>query len=274
MPELPEVETIKRILEPQLRAAVILSVHVHQENIIAHPTAEGFAQSIQGRTLVSMGRRGKFLLFYLDNGGRLVLHLRMTGQILAAPKEFPAEKHTHVVMELSNGLELRYIDPRRFGRFWYIAPAETDTFTGLHRLGVEAGSGELSAAYLKTKLKNRKKPIKDMLHDQSVVAGIGNIYSDEILFDAGLYPKKSCHTLSDAEWERLAISIPKIIAWGIQCDAMTPEEYLAGKGKEYRNTPHLQVYGREHTPCSRCSSEIQRLVLNGRSSHYCPVCQQ
>lgn len=274
MPELPEVETIKRIIEPQIAGQKVMSVTINHPQIIAYPGEDAFPELLTGQTIQSMSRRGKFLTIHFAGGDRLVIHLRMTGQLLVTPADYPVEKHTHLIVQLSGGGQIRYIDVRRFGRFWHLKLKEADTFTGQDKLGVEPFDDTLTASYLQTKLGKRKKTIKEMLHDQSIVAGIGNIYSDEILFSAGIYPEEKCSDLDEKDWMRLTEKIKEIIAWGINTNEMTPEEYLAGKGKEYSNIPNLRVYGREGQPCGKCQSTIERIVIGGRSSCYCPKCQR
>lgn len=203
-----------------------------------------------------MSRRGKFLTIHFENNDSLTLHLRMTGQLLVTPPDYPEEKHTHLVAGLSDGMEIRYIDVRRFGRFWYLKADEADTVTGRSKLG------------------KRKKPIKEMLLDQSIVTGIGNIYSDEILFSACIYPETKCSYMTAEQWERLAKAIPHTLLWGIEANKMTAEEYLAGMGKEYRNTPFLKAYGHEGKPCPNCGSLFERITIGGRSSCFCPKCQK
>jgi formamidopyrimidine-DNA glycosylase len=274
MPELPEVETVRRMIEPQLIGQTILSVSVSNPQIIAYPDATAFAALLTGQTVRRMSRRGKFLTVHFESGDRLVIHLRMTGQLLVTPSDYPVEKHTHLQAALSVGCQIRYIDVRRFGRFWYLKADEPDSITGQDKLGLEPLDDALTKDYLKARLGGRKKSIKEMLHDQSVVAGIGNIYSDEILFEAGLYPEEKCFDLTAGDWDSLSAKIKEVIAWGIKANETTPEEYLAGAGKEYRNMPDLRVYGREGQPCSRCGAAIERIVIGGRSSCYCPVCQR
>ena len=273
MPELPEVETIKRIIEPQIKGQKILSVDVRNAQIIAHPETELFRGSLVNKTITGMSRRGKYLSINLDDGDKVYLHLRMTGQLLVAPKEYPMEKHTHLIMELSGGSQIRYIDVRRFGRFWYLKAGEDISITGIDKLGIEPTGRKLTAEYLKAAAGKSKKPVKEMLHDQSIVAGIGNIYSDEILYAANIYPEKKCAELSDDEWVRLAEQIPEIIRWGISANKMTAEEYLAGRGKEYRNTLHLKAYGHAGKECSRCGAVFAKVTVGGRSSAFCPKCQ-
>lgn len=274
MPEMPEVEIIRRIIEPQIAGEKVLSVIVNHPQIIAYPEIDEFVAMLSGQVFHNMSRRGKFLTFHFENGDRMVLHLKMTGQLLVTPADYPEEKHTHLVVSLSGGNQIRYIDVRRFGRFWYLKKEEVDIVTGQDKLGLEPFDKDFTAEYLKTKIGKRKKSIKEMLHDQSIIAGIGNIYSDEILSEAGIYPEEKCMDLDDADWEKLTEKIKEIIAWGIDINEMTPEEYLAGKGKEYSNISSLRVYGLEGKPCKKCNNIIERIVIGGRSSCFCPSCQK
>lgn len=273
MPELPEVETIRRILGPQIMGRKIISLKVKNSQVIAHPDEKIFLNLLSGQIIENMSRRGKFLTIHFVNGDRLILHLRMTGQLLVTPAVFPEEKHTHLIAELSDGNQLRYIDVRRFGRFWYLRENETDTVTGQEKLGLEPWDEELTGNYLKEKLCYKKKTIKEMILDQSVVAGIGNIYSDEILFVSGIHPATKCTEINEEEWTCLARRIPEILSWGISVNKMSPEEYLEGKGKAYRNTPLLKVYGCSGQPCMICNSPLEKIIVGGRSSCYCPKCQ-
>lgn len=274
MPELPEVETVRRIIEPQIIEQSVLAVTICNPHILSYPDADSFEKLLVGQTVQSVSRRGKYLTVHFSAGDRMVIHLRMTGQLLVTPTDYPMEKHTHLIADLSGGKQIRYTDVRRFGRFWYLRADEPDNVTGQHKLGLKPLDDALTAEYLEARLGNRKKAIKEMLHDQSVVAGIGNIYSDEILFAAGLYPSEKCVDLTTDDWRRLAEKIREVILWGIRANETTPEEYLAGKGKEYRNMPDLSVYGREGQLCNHCGTVITRTVIGGRSSCYCPVCQR
>lgn len=273
MPELPDVETIKRVLEPQVKGLTITAVTVNRPEVVSHPTAEEFCQALTGRMISAMARRGKFLIVLLDSGGYFVLHLRMTGCLLLSPADYPAEKHTHIVFHLSSGDELRFSDTRRFGRFWLFRKGETDTYSGIDKLGLEPFDDGLTANYLQERLGNRKKAVKECLLDQNVIAGIGNIYSDEILFTSGIHPAKPAKELTYSEWERLAAVIPERLCYFIDKNAITPEEYLKGKGSDYRNTPFLQVYGHGGEPCPNCGAALCRISIGGRSSVYCPKCQ-
>ncbi len=273
MPELPEVETIKRVIEPQIHELAIEHITVYRPEIIAHPDADAFCQRLTGQAIDHMKRKGKFLMIMLKSGDRILLHLRMTGCLLVTPPDCPAEKHTHLIIRMSNDQELRFSDTRRFGRFWLIANGETDTYSGVEKLGVDPLSADFSAKYLYDRLGMRKKAIKECLMEQSVIAGIGNIYSDEILFAAKIHPARPANSLTSEEWTRLAAIIPQRLSFFIQANEITPEEYLRTKGREYRNTPYLQVYGHEGEPCPACGMPLRRMVIGGRSSTFCPCCQ-
>lgn len=274
MPELPEVETIKRVIEPQIQGLTIENVTVKRPEVTAYPTADEFCSLLTGQTVSHMTRRGKFLVIQLNSNDCIILHLRMTGCLLLTPADYPEEKHTHVIFRLNNGKELRFSDTRRFGRLWLLKNGEADTYSGIEKLGTEPLDKLLTAEYLKFLLGKRKKAVKECLLDQSVIAGIGNIYSDEILFTAGIYPARPANSLNMEEWERLAAAIPERISYFIEVNKITPEEYLETKGQDYRNTPFLQVYGQEGKPCPKCGEMLCRMVVGGRGSVYCPVCQK
>lgn len=272
MPELPEVETVRRVLEPHLLKKTITEVKIHNAQVIAAPLPEQFAEGMTGQSVAAFTRRGKFLRLLFDSGDYLTVHLRMTGCLTVEPKTIPAEKHTHVRFSLGDGNELRYEDVRRFGKLWFTRRSEED-ISGAKELGIEPFDSALNAAYLREKCQNSKKPVKSMLLDQSIVAGIGNIYSDEILFAAGIRPDRACSELTDGDFERLAAAIPERLAFFIEKNAISFEEYALSKGKDYRNTPFLRVYGKSGEPCPACGSTLLRTVIGGRSAVYCPHCQ-
>ncbi len=274
MPELPEVEAVKRVIEPQIQGVGIKNIIVRRSEVIACPSAGEFCQRLTGQTIDGMERKGKFLIIRLIGGGRVILHLRMTGCLLSAPAGYPEEKHTHLVFQLENGWELRFSDTRRFGRFWLIKEGEEDTYSGLEKLGIEPFDSALTGEYLHSHLGKRKKAVKECLLDQSIIAGIGNIYSDEILFRAEINPAHPAGSLTGEEWERLAKIIPECLSFFIEKNEITPEDYLETKGRDYRNTPFLQVYGHAGEPCPVCGEALCRTVIGGRGSTYCPCCQK
>ena len=273
MPELPEVETVKRIIEPQIKGLGITGATVHDPKVVARPLAGDFCRALVGQRISGMGRRGKFLSVHLESGDRIVLHLRMTGSLLLAPPGHPLEKHTRLIIHLDNGQELLFVDLRRFGRFWLIRRGEADMFSGAGRLGPEPSSARFDASYLKSVFAKRRKAVKSCLLDQEFVAGIGNIYADESLFLAKIRPERPAAELADDEWERLAAAVREALLTGIEENRMSAEEYLAGRGRGYRFL-YLNVYGRAGEPCRRCGERLRRTVVGGRGSVYCPKCQK
>lgn len=273
MPELPEVETIRRVLLPRLKKRKIIGAQIQDPQVVSAPLPEHFLERIQGQIIEDFTRRGKFLRLLFDGGDYLTIHLRMTGCLTVEPQAAPTEKYTRIELSLDDGSRLRYEDMRRLGKFWFTENGERDV-SGAEELGVEPFDGSLTALYLRRQCEKSKKSVKSMLLDQSIVAGIGNIYSDEILFSAGIRPNKPCAALSENEFERLASSIPERLAFFIEKNAITFEEYSLSKGREYRNTPYLQVYGKGGTPCPACGATLQRIVLGGRSAVFCPHCQK
>ena len=273
MPELPEVETVRRVLAPHLLKKTITEVQVHHAQVIAAPSPEQFAESVTEQTIAAFSRRGKFLRLLFESGDHLTVHLRMTGSLTIEPQTAPVEKHTHVVLALDDGSELRYEDVRRLGKLWFARRGEED-ISGTAKLGIEPFDDSLTAEYLRKKSHSSKKPVKSMLLDQSIVAGIGNIYSDEILFASGIRPDRPCSALTDGDFERLASAIPERLQFFIEKNAVSFEEYRSSKGRDYRNTPYLRVYGKGGEPCPACGNALQRLVLGGRSSVFCPHCQK
>ena len=273
MPELPEVETMRRALESTVRGQSIEHVSVLHPQVIAHPGRGAFCRAVCGQKIAAVRRRGKFLRIVLENESALWLHLRMTGFLVLAEKSEPQEKHTHLVFTLSDGKELRYFDPRRFGRFWLVEKGENFD-CGVGKLGLEPGDPALTADYLKIHFRNSQKAIKTCLLEQSAVCGIGNIYADEILFCCRIPPQKKAASLQDADWQRLAEEIPKQLAYFTEKNRTAPEAFFRSKGDDYRNTPYLRVYGREKEPCLCCGTPLEKTEIAGRSSVFCPHCQQ
>lgn len=274
MPELPEVETVKRSLEPYLPGRRIVSVEVLHPAVIHHPAPEQFAARLCGRSICALSRRGKYLLLHLDDGQTLVVHLRMTGRLLYTPADHPLAAHSHAIFHLENGRQLRYVDVRRFGGFWLLAAGQEDTVTGMQRLGVEPLSAEFDAEFLQSRLASRRIAIKVGLLDQHVIAGLGNIYVDEILFAAGIHPLRSCQSLTRKEWQAIAAVVPDILQSAIANNGTTFRDFLDGSGKEGENMPSLQAYGRAGQPCLRCGKSMERILVGGRGSCFCPSCQK
>lgn len=273
VPELVEVETIKNVLAPQLCGRRITGLWLERPEIVAHPDADTACARLRNARMEALGRRGKYLTFALSTGDTLVLHLRMTGQLLYTPPCFPDIPYTRAVFSLDDGGALRFADLRRFGRIWLLCAGETDTFTGMKALGPEPFDPGADAAYLSKMLGKSRRALKACLLDQHVLAGVGNIYADEILFAARLHPALAACMLDLAQWETLAAAIPIVLKDNIEKNRISPDAYLRSLGREYRNTPFFNVYGRAGKPCVRCGAALARMTVSGRGSCFCPHCQ-
>ncbi len=285
MPELPEVETVRRGLEQQTHHFTIARVAVLRQRAVASPAdAEAFAAALEGCQLQGWARRGKYLIGQLGRGqhegGHWGVHLRMTGQFLLLPVSPnrpipPACSHTRVRIWNPDGDELRFVDTRSFGQMWWVPPGEPveSVITGLQKLGPEPFSDAFSTGYLRGKLKGSKRPIKAALLDQSLVAGVGNIYADESLFAAGIVPHKRSGQLSHEQLDKLRQALVEVLSKSIGAGGTTFSDFrdLSGTNGNYGGM--AWVYRRGGEPCRRCGTPIQREKLGGRSSHWCPSCQ-
>lgn len=267
MPELPEVETVKNVLTPLLIGAIVTDVTVVKESVIATPL-KSFKDELVGSRFLDVKRRGKYLIFVTDKR-YLTVHLRMTGSLLSAPPSFPMLPHTHVVIRLSNGRELRFTDPRRFGRLWL-----SDRPGGITAgLGPEPFEDGFDGVYLRKNFGGKRSAVKSALMDQGLVAGIGNIYADESCFAAGILPFRAAGSLDEGECARLAAAVKAVLTGAIDSLRVDEESYLAAKGRPYGNA-YLDVYGRADKRCRRCDGVVERTTIAGRSSYYCPDCQR
>ncbi|MDO4733046.1 MAG: bifunctional DNA-formamidopyrimidine glycosylase/DNA-(apurinic or apyrimidinic site) lyase [Bacillota bacterium] len=274
MPELPEIENLKRSLEGHLRGQRICSVELRRLDLVKHPEADSFRQDLCGKRIESLSRRGKFLLIHMEDGCRLVFHLRMSGRLVCADPAEAELPHTHLCFRLENGKILRYSDVRRFGCIWLLAPWEEDHFTGMERLGPDALASGLSGAYLQERLCGRRISVKQALLDQHVLAGLGNIYVDEVLFQAGIRPDRFCKTLQSEDWQRIAASIPPILESAILHRGTSFSDYLDGEGKQGENQNFLKAYQRGGELCCRCGTVMEKIRVAGRGSCFCPQCQK
>jgi len=287
MPELPEVETVKRGLEPVLKGRKILKVETRRGNLRwAFPP--GFAATLQGAKVTNLGRRAKYILVGLDNGQSLLIHLGMTGRFtVLTPKgttnlgEFYFETgagekadgpHDHVVFDLDDGVRLVYSDPRRFGMMDLVP--EDGAHKLLDELGVEPLGNELSADYLAARFKNKAAPMKAALLDQGIVAGLGNIYVCEALWRARISPKRKAGTLKHEKLEELVRHIRDVLNDAIRAGGSTLRDFQGADGEKGSYQERFQVYDHEGDPCPRGDGVIKRIVQSGRSTFYCPKCQK
>ena len=280
MPELPEVETVRRGLEQQTTGLLVTRVQVHRARAIAAPRhdPDGFVTALTGRRVQQWQRRGKYLIAQLDQG-HWGVHLRMTGQFLwleaKRSRQHPPCRHTRVQVWDEVGRELRFIDTRSFAEMWWVPPGQpvSSVITGLQRLGPEPFDPTFDAAYLKRRLKASKRPIKNALLDQALVAGVGNIYADESLFAAGIRPTTPSGRLSTARLEHLRQALVEVLEQSIGAGGTTFSDFrdLTGTNGNYGGM--AWVYRRGGQNCRRCGDSICRTTLGGRSSHWCPSCQ-
>ena len=268
MPELPEVETVVRTLEHQIHDCGISDVTVRLDKII-EGDAEEFCRDLTGQHFRHFARRGKYLLFYMDDI-LLSVHLRMEGKFWLQKPEEEMNRHMHVLFDLDNGMQLRYHDTRRFGRM-QILPYDTD-LTHFHDLGPEPFDDAFNAAYVHAFRKKKHVPLKTLLLDQHFVAGIGNIYADEILAACRLRPGRSCQRITREDEEHIVSETGRILKAAIAAGGTTIRSYTSSLGI----TGLFQTECTVHTmkTCQRCGSEIRMKRIGGRSSYYCPHCQK
>ena len=274
MPELPEVETIKKTLGKRITGLTITGVTVNMPKIISEPEIKEFVDRITHSKINKLGRRGKYLLLYLTGEQILIIHLRMTGQMIYSKSDEEIAKHTHVIFKLSDGNELRFIDMRQFGRLQLVDQKNLDQVKGLKDLGPEPLEKEFTSGFLRRELKGKRTRVKPLLLDQTFIAGLGNIYADEALHRAHLHPKCIAGALSPRESSSLYRSIREVLQEGIQHRGTTFKDYVDGEGNKGGFQKLLRVYNREGEQCTHCGGVIQRVKLNGRSAYYCPACQK
>lgn len=275
MPELPEVETVRALLAGKVSGKTIREVKARAGGRVFRDTVPvpRLRRALAGRRIEGLGRRGKYLLFALDSGDFLVIHLGMTGVLyLIGPGE-AAPAHTHLRLGLGEA-DLVFADPRTFGRVMLAPAGRLDEIPGLRDLGPEPLDAAFTAEVLAAGLKGRKTPLKSLLLAQKAVAGLGNIYADEASFRARVNPLRHAGTLRPAEVEALHRSIREVLAESISCRGTTIRDYRWDQGKSGEFACRLQVYGRAGEPCPRCGKAIKRTVLGGRSTHYCGGCQK
>jgi len=279
MPELPEVETIRRTLKAQILNASITGVEVLWPKSLANITAGELAAVVEGQKVSELCRRGKYLILDIAGSGFLVVHLRMTGRLVVChrprPDDHPVDVHTRVIFHLSGpdseSRELHFIDQRKFGRLWWARDEEQ--LASIVDLGPEPLSDDFTAAYLQEVLSKGRRNIKAILLDQSKIAGLGNIYADESLYLAGIHPARSGSELTEEETGRLWHSIRSALEKAIENGGTTFRDYADGEGRSGRNQDFLQVYGRGGQPCYKCGSRLERIRVAGRGTVFCPRCQ-
>jgi len=274
MPELPEVETVVRDLRANgLEGAVIRSVNVRWPRTVAGSTPGRFSAALVGRTVAELSRRAKYIVIALDSGSRLLIHLRMTGKLrFAAPDEHPGT-HDHIVIALADGRRLFFNDTRKFGRFRIAVPGPDP----LAHLGPEPLDDAFTPDVLRRQLADKSRMLKPLLLDQTTVAGLGNIYVDEALWQARLHPCRRADTLAPAETRRLHAAIVAVLRRAVDNCGTTlgdgETNFYSVSGHRGRNADALNVFRRDGLPCPRCGTALERTVVGQRGTHFCPRCQ-
>ncbi|MBY9080322.1 DNA-formamidopyrimidine glycosylase [Paenibacillus sp. HN-1] len=273
MPELPEVETVKRTLNTLVQGKRILNVTVRLPRIIRRPDdITLFAHMLEGHIIQRVERRGKFLRFLLD-GLVLVSHLRMEGRYGLYAKGDELDKHTHVIFHFDDGTELRYTDVRQFGTMDLFLPGEDLLQPPLKNLGMEPLSPDFTIEAFKRLLAGKNTKIKPLLLNQAYVVGIGNIYVDESLHAAGIHPERAAGSLTDEQIVRLHGAIVDTLTDAVNAGGSSVKSYVNGQGESGSYQHMLRIYGRKDEPCYSCGSKVEKSVVGGRGTHFCPSCQ-
>lgn len=289
MPELPEVETIRRQLDPELEGLVVEELEILDPKWAQSARPSALADAVSGRVIEALDRRGKYLLLRLAGDGTLVMHLRMTGNLLLAGEKDgrpgsrqpgdarlyrPAdeERHLRARLRLSDGRELWFTDPRRFGRGFLADPEELDAYFAA-RLGVEPLSEDFTPDLLAAVSEGRLAPLKSFLLDQSRLAGVGNIYADEALFRAGLHPLSPAGSMRPEHHVALRDAVVAALQAGLDNGGASIDDYRDSRGEKGSMQDEFLVHRREGLPCPSCGEEINRIVVSGRSTYFCPRCQ-
>jgi len=268
MPELPEVETIARSLREHLVGRTITGVRSGWDNLIAKPMVDEFKRRLVGQRVLSVKRRGKYLVLSLSDQGSLIFHLRMTGRLLIKNCADELDKHDHLILELDKGQELRFNEVRKLGRV-YLVDDESEVTGGL---GPEPLG--LTLTDFAVLFSGKRGKIKPLLLNQRFIAGIGNIYADEALFVAHIHPERRVESLTPEEIERLYNAIRQVLRQGINNRGTTLATYRDAEGREGGNQDYLLVFRRTDQPCPQCGTPIKRTVVGGRGTYFCPRCQK
>lgn len=272
MPEMPEVETVRRGLNSQVKGRKITHVEIRYQNLITGDVKQ-FSEFVTGATISDVGRRAKFLLIHLDNGYTIISHLRMEGRYRISADPSAIDKHSHAIFSLDNGEKMIYNDVRKFGRMQLWPTAELSTNKSIMKLGPEPLSPDFTFEKLKPRIMRHRKDIKTVLLDQSVLSGLGNIYVDEVLWQVKIHPQTPANHLSDEDIKAIIVASNQEMESAIANGGSTVRSYIDATGHKGNMQNSLKVYGKEGTPCPRCKTEIEKIKVGGRGTHFCPKCQ-
>lgn len=273
MPEMPEVEIIRRQLVDKIKGKMIQNIAISLPRLFKWPDVGAVKAYLLHQTILDLERKGKYLLFHLSNGKILVVHLRMTGRLFFQKTAERRDAYTRIVFELDHDEVLIYADTRTLGTLYVVDETELSRISGLATLGPEPLSNEFTLEYLLAVLKKHQGKIKPLLLNQHVVGGLGNIYVDESLALAGIHPERSACSIKADEAKKLYKAINQVIREGIADGGTTFRDYRNGEGKIGHHQERLRVYGQTGRPCPRCGQPIEKTTVAGRGTHYCPHCQ-
>jgi formamidopyrimidine-DNA glycosylase len=275
MPELPEVEVTRQGLLPALPGCRIRKIARSGKRLRAEVSRQLLHRHLLGATIKTIDRRAKYLLFRLDSGATLVIHLGMSGKLSLVPATAARARHDHLRLSLDTDMELRFNDARRFGSIllWPAAEAPQQEAAFAARLGVEPLGPDLSAAYLLAQGRSRTQAVKSLLMDSRIIVGIGNIYANEILFAAGLHPLTPANRVSPAQWAKVAAASRRILRAAIRAGGSTIADFLGASGHPGYFQLQFTVYKRQGQKCQKCRQTIVRTTVGGRATYFCPGCQ-
>jgi formamidopyrimidine-DNA glycosylase len=274
MPELPEVETTARGLRAQILGTRVTRVGgVDWPRIVVNATEELLQAVLQAQQVTEVGRRGKYLTISFDTGPVLVLHRKMSGNVLLTPSDMPIQKHTHLIVTLSDGRDVRLVDPRKFSRVYLFESTDLADVFFAERLGIDP-LVDLTLADLRAIMGKRSGRLKSVLLDQTAFPGMGNLYCDEALWRARVHPLRTASSLTRAEMSRLFESIRGVLEEAVERRGTSFSDYLDQNGEKGSFQEHLNAYGQEDKPCPRCGKRIKKFWLGARGTHVCPSCQR
>jgi formamidopyrimidine-DNA glycosylase len=273
MPELPEVETVCRSLRPHLIGRRVDRVEVLQPRLRARVAAD-LPSRLRGKAIIDVGRRAKYILIYLEGRTVWLFHLGMSGKLIHVERETPRQKHDHIVVALDNRAELRYHDPRRFGLSLVVDGDHLNALPQLRHLGYDPFDQRFNGEYLYAVTRASERRIRDVLLDQRVAAGLGNIYANEILFRAGIRPTTRAWRLTRKQVAKIAAMTPRVLREALRWCGTSFSDYRDGDDKRGEFQNHLRVYDRGGERCRLCPTTIKRVALGNRSAFYCPACQK
>ena len=274
MPELPEVETVKEALNQTVKGQTIKDIELRYEPMVKNMSADEFKEKLINQTIQEVSRRGKYLVFHFDDY-QLLSHLRMEGKYFYVDSDFELNPHVHAIFTLENGKRLLYQDTRKFGTYHlYDKAIDLETTAPFKVLGLEPFATEFTPSYVKEKIQNKKKPIKSLLLDQTVVCGLGNIYVDEVLYRARLHPLTSSSELTDKDIENVVKYTVEVLARAIELGGTTIRTFRSSHGVSGTFQNELLVHQRKGENCYECHTPIEKIKVGGRGTYFCPTCQK